>query len=74
LQEKAKQEVSDDKLMESISIVTKIDDLIKPIEEYFKSGFTQVFIHSTSPDEKEFIQKFTKEALPYFIDKSNNKR
>jgi coenzyme F420-dependent glucose-6-phosphate dehydrogenase len=74
LQEKAKQEVSDDKLKQSIQIVTKIDDLIKPIEEYFKSGFTQVFTHSTSPDEKEFIQKFTKDVLPYFMDKSNNKR
>ena len=27
---------------------------------------------STSPNEKEFIQKFTKGVLPYFIDKSNN--
>ena len=74
LQEKAKQEISDDKLKQSILIVTKIDDLIKPIERYFKAGFTQVFTHSTSPNEKEFIQKFTKGVLPYFIDKSNNKR
>jgi coenzyme F420-dependent glucose-6-phosphate dehydrogenase len=66
--------VSDDKLKQSIQIVTKIDDLIKPIEEYFKSDFTQVFTHSTSPDEKGFIQKFTKDVLPYFMDKSNNKR
>jgi hypothetical protein len=36
-----------------------------------KSGFTQVFTHSTSPDEKEFIQKFIKDVLPYFIDMSN---
>ena len=74
LQEKAKQEKKFKKLKQSIQIVTKIDDLIKPIEEYFKSGFTQVFTHSTSPDEKEFIQKFTKDVLPYFMDKSNNKR
>ena len=73
LQEKAKQEVTDDNLKKSVLIVTKIDDLIKPIEDYFDSGFTQVFTHSTSPDEKEFIQKFTKNVLPYFIDKSNNK-
>ena len=73
LQEKAKQEVTDDNLKKSVLIVTRIDDLIKPIEQYFDSGFTQVFTHSTSPDEKEFIQKFTKNVLPYFIDKSNNK-
>lgn len=66
LQEKAKQEVSDDKLKKSILIVTKVDDLIKPIEEYFESGFTQVFTHSTSPNEKKFIQEFTKSILPYF--------
>jgi alkanesulfonate monooxygenase SsuD/methylene tetrahydromethanopterin reductase-like flavin-dependent oxidoreductase (luciferase family) len=68
LQAKAKQEVSDDKLKQSTLIVTKIDDLIKPIEEYFESGFTQVFTHSTSPDEKKFIHEFTKSILPYFID------
>jgi coenzyme F420-dependent glucose-6-phosphate dehydrogenase len=74
LQEKAKQEVSDDKLKQSTLIVTKIDDLIKPIEEYFESGFTQVFTHSTSPDEKKFIYEFTRRVLPYFTDKSNNNR
>lgn len=74
LQEKAKQEVTDDNLKKSVLIVTRIDDLIKPIEQYFDSGFTQVFTHSTSPDEKEFIQKFTKNVLPYFVDKFNDKR
>jgi coenzyme F420-dependent glucose-6-phosphate dehydrogenase len=74
LQEKAKQEVSDDKLKQSTLIVTKIDYFIKPLEEYFKSGFTQVSTHSTSPNEKEFIHKFTKNALPYFVDKFDNKR
>jgi alkanesulfonate monooxygenase SsuD/methylene tetrahydromethanopterin reductase-like flavin-dependent oxidoreductase (luciferase family) len=76
LQKKATQEISDDKLKQSILIVTKIDDLIKPIQEYFESGFTQVFTHSTSPDEKEFIQKFTKSVLPYFeneFDKERNR-
>ena len=74
LQEKAKQEISDDELKQSILIVTKIDDLIKPIEGYFESGFTQVFTHSTSPDEKEFIQKFSKSVLPYFVDKFRQQR
>ena len=74
LQEKAKQEVTDDNLKKSVLIVTRIDDLIKPIEQYFDSGFTQVFTQITSPDEKEFIQKFTKNVLPYFVDKFNDKR
>ena len=40
--------------------------LIKLIEEYFKAGFTQVYTHSTSPNEIEFIQEFTQKVLPYF--------
>ena len=41
---------------------------------YFRSGFTQVFTHSTSPNEKEYIHKFTKSVLSYFVDKFDNKR
>ncbi len=66
LQQKAKQEVSDEKLKESILIVTSVEDLIKPLEEYFKTGFTQIYIHSTSPDEQEFVHKFCNKVLPYF--------
>lgn len=36
LEEKAKREVSDEKLKESTIIVTSIEECIKPIEEYFK--------------------------------------
>jgi coenzyme F420-dependent glucose-6-phosphate dehydrogenase len=68
LQKKAKQEVSDDKVKESTLIATSIDDLFKPIEEYFKAGFTQVYLHSTSPNELEFVQKFCNKVLPYFND------
>ena len=68
LQQKAKQEVSDDKLKESTLIVTSIEDLIKPIEQYFQAGFTQIYVHSTSPNELEFVQKFCTKVLPYFKD------
>jgi coenzyme F420-dependent glucose-6-phosphate dehydrogenase len=66
LEEKAKQEVSDDELKKSTLIVTSIEDLISPIEKYFQAGFTQLYIHSTSPNEIEFIRLFTKKVLPYF--------
>jgi coenzyme F420-dependent glucose-6-phosphate dehydrogenase len=66
LEKTAKEEVSDEELKKSILIITSIEDLIKPIEEYFKAGFTQVYTHSTSPNEIEFIQKFSKKVLPYF--------
>jgi len=35
-------------------------------EEYFKVGFTRVYIHGTSPEEQEFIRIFCKKVLPYF--------
>ena len=66
LEKTAKEEVTDEELKKSILIITSIEDLIKPIEEYFKAGFTQVYTHSTSPNEIEFIQKFAKKVLPYF--------
>ena len=66
LEEKAKRQVSDEKLKESIDIVTSIEDCIKSIEEYFKAGFTRVYVHSTSPNEIEFVRTFSKKVLQYF--------
>ncbi|WP_148685365.1 LLM class flavin-dependent oxidoreductase [Candidatus Nitrosocosmicus hydrocola] len=66
LQEKALKEVSDEKLKESTLIITSIEDLINPLEEYFKVGFTQIYLHSTSPNELDFVQEFCKKVLPYF--------
>ena len=66
LEQKAKQQVPDQKLKESIQITTSIEECIKPIEEYFKVGFTKVYVHSTSPNEIEFIREFGKKVLPYF--------
>ncbi|TLX87964.1 MAG: LLM class flavin-dependent oxidoreductase [Thaumarchaeota archaeon] len=69
LEQKAQDEVSDDEQKKSTIIVTSIDELISPIEKYFRAGFTQIYIHSTSPDEIEFIRLFSKRVLPYFHDK-----
>jgi coenzyme F420-dependent glucose-6-phosphate dehydrogenase len=66
LQQKAKDEVLDEKLRQSTLIVTSIEDCIKPLEEYFKSGYTTLYPHSASPDEIKFIQDFSKKVLPYF--------
>jgi coenzyme F420-dependent glucose-6-phosphate dehydrogenase len=66
LQKKAKDEVSDEKLRQSTLIVTSIEDCIKPLEEYFKAGYTRLYPHSTSPDEIKFIQEFSKKVLPHF--------
>jgi coenzyme F420-dependent glucose-6-phosphate dehydrogenase len=69
LEQKAQQEVSDDEQKKSTIIVTSIEDLITPIEKYFHAGLTQIYIHSTSPDEIEFIRLFSKKVLPYFRDR-----
>ena len=72
LEQKAKEEVSDEKLRQSTLIITSIEDCIKPLEEYFNAGYTRLYPHSTSPDEIKFIQDFSKKVLPYLND-SNTK-
>ena len=66
LQRKAEKEVPDEKLKQAIQITTSIEDCINSLEEYFKAGFTRVYVHSTSPDEIKFVQVFSKKVLPYF--------
>jgi coenzyme F420-dependent glucose-6-phosphate dehydrogenase len=73
LEQKAKQQVPDQELKENIEITTSIEDCIKSIEEYFKVGFTKVYVHSTSPNE-EFIREFGKKVLPYFQEQVKNNR
>jgi coenzyme F420-dependent glucose-6-phosphate dehydrogenase len=74
LEQKAKNEVSDEKLRQSTLIITSIEDCIKPLEEYFKAGYTRLYPHSTSPDEIKFIQDFCKKVLPYFNDRNSASR
>jgi hypothetical protein len=71
LEQKAKEEVSDEKLRQSTLIITSIEDCIKPLEEYFDAGYTKLYPHSTSPDEIKFIQDFSKKVLPYFNGKNS---
>ena len=74
LEQKAKQQVPDQKIKENIEITTSIEDCIKSIEEYFKVGFTKVYVHSTSPDEIEFIREFGKKVIPYFQEQIKKNR
>ena len=43
-------------------------------EEYFKAGFTKVYVHSTSPNEIDFIREFGKKVLPYFQEQNKKNR
>jgi coenzyme F420-dependent glucose-6-phosphate dehydrogenase len=74
LEQKAMQQVPEQKIKENIEITTSIEDCIKSIEEYFKVGFTKVYVHSTSPDEVEFIREFGKKVLPYFQEQIKKNR
>jgi coenzyme F420-dependent glucose-6-phosphate dehydrogenase len=74
LEQKAKDEVLDEKLKESTLIVTSIEDCIKPLEEYFKAGYTRLYPHSTSPDEIKFIRDFSAKVLPYFNDRNSSNK
>ena len=74
LEQKAKQQVHDQQLKEYIEITTSIEDCIKSIEEYFKAGFTKVYVHSTSPNEIDFIREFGKKVLPYFQEQNKKNR
>ena len=56
LQEKAKQEVSDDKLKQSILIVTKIDDLIKPLKSILNLALLK-YIHTAQVQMKKSLYK-----------------
>ena len=67
LEQKAKKEVSDKELKKAIDITTSIEDCISSIERYFKAGFTRVYVHSTSPNEIEFLDIFSKRVLPHFF-------
>jgi coenzyme F420-dependent glucose-6-phosphate dehydrogenase len=74
LEQKAKDEVLDEKLKESTLIITSIDDCIKALEEYFKAGYTRLYPHSTSPDEIKFIRDFSAKILPYFNDRNSSNK
>ena len=73
LEQEAKQQVPDQKIKENIEIITSIEDCIDSIEEYFKLGFTKVYVYSTSPFEMEFIREYGKKRY-YLIFKNKLKR
>ena len=65
LQQLGDREVTDKDIESVWSIVTNVEDLIKPIEGLVHDGFNIVQVHSASPDEAGFIRDFTAKALPH---------
>ena len=65
LQERGDREVTEKDIETVWSIVTDVEDLIKPIELLVGEGFNIVQVHSASPDELSFIQEFSQKVLPH---------
>ncbi len=65
LEEKGAKEVPDKKIEETWKIVTDVEDLIKPIQELSKQGYNYIQVHSSSPNEMEFVREFGRRALPH---------
>jgi len=60
--------VGDEQVGKGFAIGTKAEDFISRIESLIKAGFNHIYLQSTSPDEKAFIDLCAKEILPYVSD------
>ena len=65
LQKRGDSEVTDKEIDSVWSIVTDVEDLLKPIESLVKEGFNIVQVHSASPRELPFIGEFARRVLPH---------
>jgi len=57
--------VGDEQVARGFAIGTKAEGFISKIEKLAKLGFNHIYLQSTSPDEKAFIELCAKEILPY---------
>ena len=60
--------VGDEQVAKAFAIGTKAEDFISKIEKLIKMGFSHIYLVSTSPDEKAFIELCAKQILPYVKD------
>lgn len=57
--------VGDDEISKAFLIGTTPEQHIKKIEEAIRLGFTNIYLATTCPDERKFIQMYSKKVLPY---------
>jgi len=53
------------KIKETWLITTDVDEIIKSLEYFLKLKFDIIFIHSSSPDERKFLQVLGRDILPW---------
>ncbi|MFQ5553515.1 MAG: TIGR03557 family F420-dependent LLM class oxidoreductase [Thermoplasmata archaeon] len=57
-------EVEAEELLKTWEVVTDIEDLIGPLEEYGRLGFQEIYLHSSSPDEEGALKELGRRLLP----------
>ncbi len=58
------QSVGSDTIMQKALISANADEHVKFIQQYIDLGFTQLFFHSASPDQRKFLEAYGREVLP----------
>ncbi len=61
--------VEPEELLKTWHVVTDLEALMAPIEEYARLGFDEVYLHSSSPDEEVVLVELGKTLLPHFSDR-----
>lgn len=60
--------VEPEALLKTWHVVTDLEALVAPIEEYARLGFNEVYLHSSSPDEEAVLHELRKTLLPHFAE------
>ncbi len=58
--------VEPEDLLKTWHVVTDLEELVKPLEDYAEQGFTEVYLHSSSPDEESVLRQLGDRLLPLF--------
>jgi len=64
LEEYASRTVTDDRIKELWFVTTDMDSILTRLQAYIDAGYTWIVVHSSSPDEETFIERFGEEVLP----------
>jgi coenzyme F420-dependent glucose-6-phosphate dehydrogenase len=62
--ERMAEDVEVDELLKTWEVVTAIEDLLGPLEEYAGLGFQEIYLHSSSPDEEDVLREVGRRLLP----------
>jgi coenzyme F420-dependent glucose-6-phosphate dehydrogenase len=67
----AAERVTDERTKELWYVTTEIDEVIKRVETYVKAGYNWIQVHSSSPQEEQFIDLCGREVLPHVRENSS---